>query len=85
VDTGGDLQSPVAQWWQVRPVASRPATSGYDPELTQASLQLAATAFYSLLLGRISWPRQVRLENPLGHGDFLSGLKWSGERDVGLG
>jgi hypothetical protein len=27
----------------------------------------------------------VRLENPLGHGNFLSGLKLSGERDGGLG
>jgi hypothetical protein len=25
------------------------------------------------------------LENPLGHGNFLSGLKLSGERDGGLG
>jgi hypothetical protein len=38
-----------------------------------------------LPLGRISWPRRVRLENPLGHGNFLSGLKLSGERDGGLG
>ena len=27
----------------------------------------------------------MRLENPLGHGNFLSGLKLSGERDGGLG
>jgi hypothetical protein len=27
----------------------------------------------------------VRLENPLSHGNFLSGLKLSGERDGGLG
>jgi hypothetical protein len=32
-----------------------------------------------------SRPGRVRLENPLGHGDFLSGLKLSGERDGGLG
>ena len=37
------------------------------------------------LVGRISWLRRVRLENPLGHGNFLSGLKLSGERDGGLG
>jgi hypothetical protein len=37
------------------------------------------------LAGRISWLRRVRLENPLGHGNFLSGLKLSGERDGGLG
>jgi hypothetical protein len=36
-------------------------------------------------LGRISWLRRVRLENPLGHGNFMSGLKLSGERDGGLG
>jgi uncharacterized protein YbdZ (MbtH family) len=36
-------------------------------------------------LGRISWLRRVRLENALGHGNFLSGLKLSGERDGGLG
>jgi hypothetical protein len=37
-------------------------------------------------LGRILWLRRVlRLENPLGHGNFLSGLKLSGERDGGLG
>jgi hypothetical protein len=36
-------------------------------------------------MGRISWLRRVRLENPLGHGNFLSGLKLSGERDGGLG
>ena len=36
-------------------------------------------------VGRISWLRRVRLENPLGHGNFLSGLKLSGERDGGLG
>jgi hypothetical protein len=35
-------------------------------------------------VGRISWLGLVRLENPLGHGDFLSGLKLSGERDGGL-
>jgi hypothetical protein len=45
------------------------------------SLFLAAAAG----LGRISWLRRVRLENPLGHGDFFSGLKLSGERDGGLG
>jgi hypothetical protein len=28
---------------------------------------------------------RVRLENPLGRGNFLSGLKLSGERDCGLG
>jgi hypothetical protein len=28
---------------------------------------------------------RLRLENPLGHGNFLSGLKLSGERDGGLG
>jgi hypothetical protein len=38
-----------------------------------------------VLLGRISWLRRVRLENPLGRGNFLSGLKLSGERDGGLG
>jgi hypothetical protein len=38
-----------------------------------------------LELGRISWLRRVRLENPLGHGNFLSGLKLCGERDGGLG
>jgi hypothetical protein len=37
------------------------------------------------VLGRISWLRRVRLENPLGHGKFSSGLKLSGERDGGLG
>jgi hypothetical protein len=36
-------------------------------------------------VGRTSWLRRVRLENPLGHGNFLSGLKLSGERDGGLG
>jgi hypothetical protein len=38
-------------------------------------------------LGRISWLRRVRLENPLGHGNFVSGLKLelSGERGGGLG
>jgi hypothetical protein len=36
-------------------------------------------------LGRTSRLRRVRLENPLGHGNFLSGLKLSGERDGGLG
>jgi hypothetical protein len=36
-------------------------------------------------LGRISWLRRVRLENPLGRGNFVSGLKLSGERDDGLG
>jgi hypothetical protein len=36
-------------------------------------------------VGRISWLRRVRLESPLGHGDFLSGLQLSGERDGGLG
>jgi hypothetical protein len=36
-------------------------------------------------VGRISWLRRVRLENPLGHGDILSGLKLSGGRDGGLG
>jgi hypothetical protein len=37
-------------------------------------------------VGRISWlRRRVRLGNPLGHGNFLSGLKLSGERDGGLG
>jgi hypothetical protein len=40
---------------------------------------------FAALLGRISWLRRVRLENPLGHGNFLSGLKLSGERDGGLG
>jgi hypothetical protein len=39
----------------------------------------------TLKLGRISWLRRVCLENPLGHGNFLSGLKLSGERDGGLG
>jgi hypothetical protein len=38
-----------------------------------------------LRVGRISWLRRVRLENPLGHGNFLSGLKLSGERGGGLG
>jgi hypothetical protein len=38
-----------------------------------------------LVVGRISWLRRVRLENPLGHGNCLSGLKLSGERDGGLG
>jgi hypothetical protein len=28
---------------------------------------------------------RVRVENPLGHGNFLSGLKLSGEHDGGLG
>jgi hypothetical protein len=37
------------------------------------------------ILGRISWLRRVHLENPLGRGDFFSGLKLSGERDGGLG
>jgi hypothetical protein len=37
------------------------------------------------ITGRISWLRRVRLENPLGHGNILSGLKLSGERDGGLG
>jgi hypothetical protein len=38
--------------------------------------------------GRISWLRRVRLENPLGHGSFVSGLdelELSGERGGGLG
>jgi hypothetical protein len=34
---------------------------------------------------RILWLRRVRLENPLGHGNFLSGLKLRGERGGGLG
>jgi hypothetical protein len=29
-------------------------------------------------IGRTSWLRRVRLENPLCHGNFLSGLKLSG-------
>jgi hypothetical protein len=37
------------------------------------------------VLGRISRLRRVRLGNPLGHGNFLSGLKLSGERGGGLG
>jgi hypothetical protein len=37
------------------------------------------------LVGRISWLGRMRLENPLGHGNFLSVLKLSGERDGGLG
>jgi hypothetical protein len=37
------------------------------------------------IAGRTSWLRRVRLENPLGHGNFLSGHKLSGERDGGLG
>ena len=41
--------------------------------------------FSTLEVGMISWLRRVRLENPLGHGNFLSGLKLSGERDGGLG
>jgi hypothetical protein len=37
-------------------------------------------------VGRGRWAVwRVRLENPLGHGNFLSGLKLSGERDGGLG
>jgi hypothetical protein len=36
-------------------------------------------------LGMISWLRRVRLENPLGRGNFFSGLKLSWERDGGLG
>jgi hypothetical protein len=36
-------------------------------------------------VGRISWLRRVRLENPVGHGNFVSELKLSGERDGGLG
>jgi hypothetical protein len=36
------------------------------------------------IVGRISWLRRVRLENPLGHGNFSAGLKLSGERDGGL-
>jgi hypothetical protein len=38
-----------------------------------------------VVIGRTSWLRRMRLENPLGHGNFLSGLKPSGERDGGLG
>jgi hypothetical protein len=37
------------------------------------------------LVGRISWLRRVRLETPLGRGNFLPGLKLSGERGGGLG
>jgi hypothetical protein len=36
-------------------------------------------------LGRISWLRRVRLEIPLIHRNFLTGLKSSGECDGGLG
>jgi hypothetical protein len=37
-------------------------------------------------VGRGRWAVwRVRLENPLGHGNFLSGLKLSGKRDGGLG
>ena len=36
-------------------------------------------------VGRISWLRRVRLENPMGRGNCFSGLKLSGERDGGLG
>jgi hypothetical protein len=35
-------------------------------------------------VGRVSWLGRLRLENPLGHGNFLSGLKLGGERDGGL-
>jgi hypothetical protein len=43
------------------------------------------TADCGLRVGRISWLRRVRLGSPLGHGNFLSGLKLSGERGGGLG
>jgi hypothetical protein len=51
------------------------------------SKPISRTALISQLaaLGRISWMRRVRLENPLSHGNFLSGLRLSGERDGGLG
>jgi hypothetical protein len=39
----------------------------------------------SLAVGRIPWLRRVRLENPLGHRNFLTGLNLSGERNGGLG
>jgi len=34
-------------------------------------------------LGRISWLRRLRLEKPLGHRNFLTGLKSSGKYDGG--
>ena len=36
-------------------------------------------------LGRVLWLRRVRLESPLGHGNFLPRPKSSGECDGGLG
>jgi hypothetical protein len=50
-----------------------------------ADLPLLLLLLLLLLLGMISWPRRVRLKNPLGHGNFVSGLKLSGGRDGGLG
>jgi hypothetical protein len=49
-------------------------------------LRLPAACFLcSALFGRTPLLRRVRLETPLGHGNFLSGLKLVGERGGGLG
>ena len=57
----------------------------YCAEVVGRAKGIEYEASLELSLGRISWLRRVRLENPLGHGNFLSGLKLSGERDGGLG
>jgi hypothetical protein len=45
---------------------------------------MACGVMQLLAAGRTTWTRRVRLASPLGHRNFLSGLKLSGECDGGL-
>jgi hypothetical protein len=84
-----ELQTPSAHFYDVRCVCV--CLVSWAPSRGLALCAMAKSANRpqasgaTELVGRISWLRRVRLETPLGRGNFLPGLKLSGERGGGLG
>jgi hypothetical protein len=74
----GPTPSPQPQ----TPDQARGAVPGAERKRKPPAAQLIPS--YNTAVG-ISWLGWVRLENPLGHRNFFSGLKLSGGRDGGLG